>query len=77
MYPGDKRVRCRSGLMGTQNHLRAPYASFEEFEAWSETYGLHTRLGFETPQEAWAANPIVQSSVEPSDFRVVRQRVKA
>ena len=39
-------------------------------------YGLHTRLGYKTIVGAWRANPVVQGSVDPSDFRVVRPKPK-
>ncbi len=45
---------------------------FEKFDAYAEMYGLHTRLGFETTEEAWEANPMIQGSVIPEDFRVVK-----
>jgi hypothetical protein len=66
------RVICRSGLGGWRCRLRRNYASFAEFEAYSETYGLHGRLGFKSAEAAWEANPVVEGSVEPSDFRRVR-----
>jgi hypothetical protein len=58
--------------MGWQEKLRDGYANYEEFERYAETYGLHTRLGYKTPRGAWKANPTVQGSVEPSDFRKVK-----
>lgn len=66
-----KQVRCKSGLTGWQGKLQENYSSFEEFEAYSETYGLAARLGYDDAQEAWDANPIIQGSVNPSDFRKV------
>lgn len=38
-----KRVMCKSGLWGEQSKLRRVYESFDEFKAYAETYGLHTR----------------------------------
>lgn len=67
-----KRVICKSGLTGWQCKLRYNYASFEEFEAYSETYGIHTRLGYKTPKTAWTKNPTIQGSVNPSDLRKVK-----
>lgn len=52
------------------SRLRANYADYEEFEHYSDTYGLHTRLGYKTPQAAWEANPMVKGSVNPEDFGV-------
>lgn len=66
-----KRTKCKSGIEGWQAQLHENYGSFEEFEAYSETYGLHTRLGFNTPREAWDANPKVEGSVNPGDYRRV------
>jgi len=65
-----KRIKCRSGLTGEQYHLQSPYADFEEFEYYDGIYNLSSRLGFNTAREAWDANPLVEHSVEPSDFRI-------
>jgi hypothetical protein len=64
-------IICNSGLRGWRCRLRENYANEAEFAAYAETYCLHTRLGFKTIQGAWLANPIVEGSVEPSDFRKV------
>ena len=66
-----KQVKCKSGLTGYQCRLQENYSDFEEFEAYSETYAVTKRLGYESAQAAWEANPIIQGSVEPSDLRVV------
>lgn len=66
-----KRVKCKSGLTGYQCRLQKNYSSFEEFEAYSDTYGVSARLGYKTAEQAWKANPIIQGSVNPSDLRVV------
>jgi len=63
-----KRVTCKSGLSGWQCRLQKNYASFAEFERYSEIYGLHSRLGFADAMSAWEQNPLVQGSVQPSDF---------
>ena len=51
--------------------LRNEYADFEEFKRYCEVYNNHKRLGFETPEEAWKANPIVSGSTDPSDYKKV------
>lgn len=66
------QVTCKSGLRGWQCPLRDNYAGFAEFERYAETYGLNRRLGYRSPRAAWNANPTVQGSVLPSDFRKVR-----
>ena len=63
-----KRVICKSGIKGWQMRIRKAYASCEEFISYATTYGLHTRLGFETPEAAWEANPLIQGSVIPADY---------
>ena len=65
-----RRVRCVSGIMGWRERLRAGYENFEEFLYYSANYGLARRLGFSGSREAWEANPMVEGSVIPSDFRI-------
>jgi hypothetical protein len=71
-YAGNtrRRVRCQSGIMGERSRLRSRYSSLSEFIAYQQ-YGLAKRLGFASPELAWKANPVIESSVNPSDFRVV------
>ena len=58
--------------MGWQGLLQANYQSFDEFESYCDNYGLHHRLGYDSVMEAWQANPTVQGSVLPSDFRKIK-----
>ena len=44
---------------------------FYDFQDYSGRYGLAERLGFSSDEAAWKANPLVQGSTDPSDFRVV------
>jgi hypothetical protein len=67
-----KRVRCQSGIEGYQCRLQENYHDFEQFEAYAEMYGLHTRLGYKTIKGAWKSNPVIQGSTIPSDFRRVK-----
>jgi hypothetical protein len=67
-----RQVRCKSGLMGWQCRLRENYADYEQFEAYDEMYALAERLGFNSALEAWHADPIIQGSVNPVDFRTVK-----
>ena len=55
------------------NKLQSEYSSFEEWEHFSDTYGLSNRLGYETAQDAWDANPIISGGVNPKDYKVVRK----
>lgn len=52
--------------------LQKDYANFEEWENYSSTYGLAERIGFSSARAAWRANPTVQGSVYPGDFKVVK-----
>lgn len=69
-----RRVICKSGLRGWRCRLRENYASLNEWRHYSEAYGLADRLGFASPESAWAANPMIEGSVDPSDFRTVKSR---
>lgn len=63
-----RQVICKSGQRGFEDKLHSLYENYEEFFVYSDTYNLHSRLGFDTPREAWDANPTVQGSVNPSDY---------
>lgn len=67
----SKRVICKSGLEGWQSRLRANYESLREFESYDRFYGLAKRLGYKSAASVWRENPMIQGSVEPSDFRRV------
>lgn len=71
----NTRVRTKSGLMGWQGQLQDQYDSFEEFDSASEIYGLALRLGFDSADDAWNKNPLVQGSVNPDDYCRVEQGV--
>ena len=66
-----KQVICKSGITGYQCNLRDSYTDFVEFMAYAEPFNLHKRLGYETELDAWKANPLIQGSTIPSDFRKV------
>ena len=70
----NMRVRCKSGIEGWQCSLRKNYDSFSQFKYYSEMYGLHLRLGYKSAKNAWRANPLIQGSVIPSDFRKVKAK---
>lgn len=61
-------------LSGWKCRLQTNYKSFEEFEAYNETYGLARRLGYSSAKAAWAANPMVHGSVIPSDYGKVAEK---
>lgn len=52
--------------------LQNNYSSFAEWESYSQTYGLAARLGFADEQSAWEANPMIQGSTNPADFKLVK-----
>lgn len=51
--------------------LQDNYQNLNEWKVYSDMYGLAKRLGFDSPESAWKANPTIQGSVNPKDFRVV------
>lgn len=55
-----------------KDKLQNTYESFDEFQAYDEVYGLAERLGFETAEQAWEANPMTQGSTNPEDFSVAK-----
>jgi len=55
---------------GWHDTLHNVYSDFDEFEAYSEMYGLHRRLGYNTPEEAWEDNPHIKGSVKPEDYGI-------
>ena len=65
-----KKITTKSGIKGYECKLQESYTSLSEFEWYCDTYGLLTMLGFETAQEAWEANPTIQGSTSPEDFRI-------
>jgi hypothetical protein len=67
-----KTIKCKSGLQGYRCTLHESYGNFGCFEAYAEMYGTHTRLGYKTIKGCWKANPTIEGSVEPSDFRKVK-----
>lgn len=71
-----KRVKCDSGLTGWQCRLQENYADcaepFKAFKAYCRIYGNHRRLGYRSMKAAWEANPVIQGSTNPSDYRKVR-----
>lgn len=65
------KVICKSGLKGWQCRLRENYEDLDEFASYARIYGLLARLGFDNAEDAWEANPVVQGSTNPDDYRVV------
>lgn len=66
-----RQVRLKSGAKGTREKLQNRYSDLEEFTSYSETYSIHSRLGYDTPEEAWEDNPMIESGTNPSDLRNV------
>lgn len=66
-----KRAICKSGLTGWQARVRDNWSSLEELKGYDENYDIAGRLGYESAEELWDENPIVQGSTNPSDLCVV------
>lgn len=56
-----------------RDKLQNIYTTINEFRGYNNLYGLVERLGFKDAQEAWEANPIIQGSVNPEDYKVVKE----
>jgi len=60
---------CKSGIKGWKKRLRKNYLSLKDLQLWDEMYGVVARLGYGSAEEAWKDNPMIEGSVNPSDFR--------
>lgn len=61
----------KTGL--TEGLLQDRYSSFEEFENFDEIYSLAARLGFKNAKGCWRVNPMVQSGINPADFKRIKK----
>jgi hypothetical protein len=66
-----KAVKCKSGIIGWRDKLQNTYSSFDEFVEYCAMYGIHERLGYRTPAQAWMKNPLIEGSTNPADLRKV------
>lgn len=71
-----KSVKCKSGITGQQYKLQDSYGDFEIFLEYCNVWNIHGRLGFKSPIRLWNKNPLIQSSVIPSDLRIVKPKIK-
>jgi len=58
-----------------KDNLQDVYVDFEEFKSYSEVYNLHQRLGYDTPEDAWMDNPLVEGSVDPADYKKISSMI--
>lgn len=65
-------VKCLSGLRGGRYRLQTAYENLADFRRYDRVYNLARRLGCKSAKSAWDANPVIESSVEPGDYRKVR-----
>ena len=56
-----------------QQRVQEVYDSFEELEAFDQTYGIVSRLGFPDAATLWDANPVISGSTDPRDLKVVAE----
>ena len=59
---------------GWNDKLHNVYSNFDEWKAYSETYGLHRKLGFDSPKEAWENNPHVKGGVNPAEYGLYKPK---
>jgi len=68
----DDKKEASSHRATWEDRLQNVYdGGFEEFKAYSDTWGLARRLGYESAEAAWQDNPLVTGSVDPKDYGVV------
>ena len=65
------QVRCHSRLLGWRTRLRNNYNGLQDWCDHSDLWGLSMRLGFPSAHAAWDANPVIEGSTNPIDFRLV------
>jgi hypothetical protein len=57
-----------------KSRLRKNYDDdYEQFVQYDSIYNIAARLGFESPEEAWDKNPMIQGGVNPKDLKVVSE----
>jgi hypothetical protein len=67
----DNIARIAARLAKWRSRLQDNYAGYEEWCGYSDMYGLAGRLGFPSNEAAWEANPTIEGSTNPADFRTV------
>lgn len=67
----------RKAAMWKDNLQNVYGGDFEQFRVYDAMYNLSERLNFSSPEEAWEANPVVQGSTNPSDYKVASLKKKA
>jgi hypothetical protein len=65
-----RQKKTLSGIVGWQGRVREVYTTLAELEQYSETHGITKRLGYDSPEQLWEDNPIIEGSTNPSDLRV-------
>lgn len=71
-----KIVTCKSGAIGIRQKLQTIYDDYQDFLIFNKMYFMHERLGFNSPLDLWNANPTVEGSCDPTDFRIVEPEIK-
>lgn len=66
-----RQVKCKSGIRGWRGRLKDQYENLGEFDRADTAYNLAKRLGYATAFAAWDANPLIEGSVNPGDYRKV------
>jgi len=58
-------------LVEAIGYLQDTYNDIEEFRKYNEIYGIANKLGFDTVEDCWTANPYYYSSTNPADIKIV------
>lgn len=65
----------RKGITGMKLwHYRVQenYSTLEELKSYDELYDIAKRCGFDSCEELWESNPMLQGSVHPADFGIAK-----
>lgn len=49
------------------------YETLEELQEYDEIYGIAKRLGYNSAEELWNANPVISGSTDPKDLKVIKE----
>jgi len=73
----ESEYRLPSGALGWKDRLRSVYDNDrEQWEAFDQIYGLAERLGFDSVDDAWDANPLICGGTNPSDFGILSDKTE-
>ncbi len=71
----EDTVVLPSGAMGWKDRLQNVYdGDRDQWDSYDRIYNLAGRLGFESSEEAWEANPIICGGSNPADYGLLSEK---